>query len=109
MIINRYTVRSNCVDCLSDVTSNAANLGYNYPTPFQWHTEYNGDNQTLADELWEALGAEIDTGFIAVPDEWSAAKGLLEAQRFPWDTSKGIYLLNGQHNLHCLVCRADLS
>ncbi|KAI4169556.1 MAG: hypothetical protein LQ343_005636 [Gyalolechia ehrenbergii] len=71
-----------------------ANLEYNVAKPFEWHTDYNGENQTLADELWDALGTEIDTGFIAVPDEWSAAKGLLEAQRFPWDTSKGIYLRN---------------
>ncbi|KAL9599549.1 MAG: hypothetical protein Q9219_003793 [cf. Caloplaca sp. 3 TL-2023] len=79
-----------------------AQLEYNVPKTFEWHTEFNGKNQTLADELWENLGAEIDTGFIAVPDEWSTAKGLLEAQRFPWDTSKGVYLVNGQHNLHCL-------
>lgn len=29
--------------------------------------------------------------------------GLPEAQTFPWDDNKGLYLLNGYHNLHCLV------
>lgn len=80
-----------------------AKLKYNVPMPFEWHTAYNGEDQVRANELWDALGAEIDAGFIAVPDEWSTANGLLEAQRFPWDTSKGVYLVNGQHNLHCLV------
>lgn len=80
-----------------------AALERNIPTPFQWHTAYNGDNQTLANQLWTALGPDIDSGFVAIPYEWSAAKKLLPAQQFPWDTTKGIYLLNGQHNLHCLV------
>ncbi|KAL8752451.1 MAG: hypothetical protein Q9184_005730 [Pyrenodesmia sp. 2 TL-2023] len=80
----------------------AAKLEFNVPTPFSWHTDYNGDDQALANDLWDALGAEIDSGFIAVTDEWAAANDLLEAQRFPWDTTKGIYLVNGQHNLHCL-------
>ncbi|KAI4129547.1 MAG: hypothetical protein LQ338_002183 [Usnochroma carphineum] len=79
-----------------------AQLEYNVPTPFEWHTDYNGEDQARANELWDALGTEIDSGFIAVSDEWAAEKDLLEAQRFPWDTSKGIYLVNGQHNLHCL-------
>ncbi|KAL8900182.1 MAG: hypothetical protein Q9207_005818 [Kuettlingeria erythrocarpa] len=82
--------------------SKFAKLEFNVPVPFEWHTDYNGEDQARADELWDALGAEIDSGFIAVTDGWAAANDLLEAQRFPWDTSKGIYLVNGQHNLHCL-------
>ncbi len=80
-----------------------AKLKFNVPTPLLWHTDYNGKDQDHANQLWDALGAEIDTGFIAVTDQWAAANDLLEAQRFPWDTGKGIYLVNGQHNLHCLV------
>ena len=30
-------------------------------------------------------------------------KGLPDLQPFPCDASKGLYLLNGFHNLHCLV------
>ncbi|KAL8923920.1 MAG: hypothetical protein Q9208_004357 [Pyrenodesmia sp. 3 TL-2023] len=84
------------------LVSKFAKLEFNVPIPFSWHTDYNGKDQARANELWDALGAEIDSGFIAVTDEWAAANDLLEAQRFPWDTSKGIYLVNGQHNLHCL-------
>ncbi|KAI4187233.1 MAG: hypothetical protein L6R41_002951 [Letrouitia leprolyta] len=101
VLLWRLNSKDRCHDKPSPL-SLYANLEYNVAKPFEWHTEYNGENQTLADELWDALGTQIDTGFIAVPDEWSAEKGLLEAQRFPWDTSKGIYLVNGQHNLHCL-------
>ena len=32
-----------------------------------------------------------------------AAKELLPAQRFPWDATKGVYIIHGYHNLHCLV------
>ena len=85
------------------LTTYPAGLEYTMSIPFEWHTGYNGENQTLANELWDALGAEIDSGFIAVPDDWSSSKGLSPAQRFPWDTSKGIYLVNANHNLHCLV------
>jgi hypothetical protein len=34
--------------------------------------------------------------------------GLPKAQRFPYDESKGIYLLNGYHSLHCLVGEPDI-
>ena len=44
-----------------------------------------------------------DLGLVALDDEYVAAKGLPLAQRYPWDTSKGMYLLQGYHNLHCLV------
>jgi hypothetical protein len=28
--------------------------------------------------------------------------GLPRAQRFPWDDTKGIYLINAYHNMHCI-------
>ena len=37
------------------------------------------------------------------------ASGLPVAQRFPWDQSKGVYLLNGHHNLHCIVSKRTIS
>lgn len=39
---------------------------------------------------------------VALPDSYVAAHGLPLAQRYPWDSSKGLYSLNGYHNLHCL-------
>lgn len=68
---------------------------------FMDDTPYASSNETLADELWDALS--IDPGVIALPDSYAEKVNLPQAQRFPWDHSQGIYLLNSYHNLHCLV------
>lgn len=39
---------------------------------------------------------------MALENDWTAAHGLPHAQPFPWDQSKGLYLLNGFQALHCL-------
>ena len=62
----------------------------------------NGDNETQQDELWE--NTNYDAGNIALDDVYAKEMGLPRAQRFPWDSSKGIYLINAYHNLHCVVC-----
>lgn len=78
-----------------------ANLERNVPVPFAKSTPYTNPNETLANKLWDDIN--IDVGMVALPEEFVAAHGLPIAQRFPWDRSKGIYLLNGHHNLHCIV------
>ena len=62
----------------------------------------SGDNDTEQNELWEKTN--YDAGNIALDDDYARGMGLPRAQRFPWDYSKGIYLINGYHNLHCVVC-----
>ncbi|KAF7858522.1 hypothetical protein EAF04_009122 [Stromatinia cepivora] len=59
-----------------------------------------GKDDDIPDEEWEFPMA--DTGVIALTDAFVAEKGLPSAQRWPWDSSRGIYLLQGHHNLHCL-------
>jgi hypothetical protein len=66
------------------------------------HDPYTDSNDTFRDELWQSIS--IDEGMIALPDEIAVEKGLPLAQRFPWDHGKGVYLLHGYHNLHCVVC-----
>ena len=39
---------------------------------------------------------------VALPDSFVASYGLPKAQRYPWNNYKGLYFLNGYHNLHCL-------
>ena len=66
-------------------------------------TPYSHDNNdSLTASLWHDI--DIDSGVIALSDEYVASVGLLPAQRFPWDTTKGVYIVHGYHNLHCLVC-----
>jgi hypothetical protein len=71
--------------------------------PIAWSTvgPYNGDNDTLTNQLWEEIN--YDAGAVALTDDYAKRMGLPTTQRFPWDKGKGIYILNGYHNLHCLV------
>ncbi|KAH8779955.1 hypothetical protein F5883DRAFT_193783 [Diaporthe sp. PMI_573] len=68
--------------------------------PYVLLTDFASDNLTLQDQLWHDIN--IDVGVVALSDEWAAEHNLRTAQRFPWDQTKGIYLLHGFHNLHCL-------
>jgi len=68
-----------------------------------WHfgpENYSSDDHATADELWQAVDENI--GIVAIPMDWAKEKGLPETCPYPWDESKGIYLLNGYHNLHCV-------
>lgn len=68
--------------------------------PYVLQTKFSSENDTLQTQLWHDIN--VNYGVVALSDEWAAAHGLRIAQRFPWDTSKGIYILHGFHNLHCL-------
>ncbi|KAI0469383.1 hypothetical protein F4859DRAFT_487986 [Xylaria cf. heliscus] len=68
--------------------------------PYVIVTPYSSENETLQDELWYNIN--VDAAVVALGDDWAAKHGLRTAQRFPWDQSKGIYILHGFHNLHCL-------
>ena len=78
-----------------------ASLERNVPIPIERSTPYSSHNLTEVRSLWEDIS--IDNGMVALPDSFVQEKGLPEAQRFPWDEDKGLYFLNGYHNLHCLV------
>ncbi|KAI1801823.1 hypothetical protein F4811DRAFT_532470 [Daldinia bambusicola] len=77
-----------------------ANLQRNHEEPYVRVTPYSSDNDTLQDQLWHSIN--VDYGVVALSDAWAARHGLRAAQRFPWDPTKGIYILHGFHNLHCL-------
>lgn len=54
------------------------------------------------DQEWDGLHVD-DLGIIALPDTYVEKMSLPPSRRFPWDETKGVYLLNSYHNLHCLV------
>ena len=87
----------------AEPTKTPAGLSNNHVITFEWATDYATDNLTLAAELWDNI--DFDSGFVALPYEWTESKDLPRAQAFPWDRSKGLYVLNGYHALHCLVIR----
>ncbi|KAI8959243.1 hypothetical protein F5Y11DRAFT_333860 [Daldinia sp. FL1419] len=83
-----------------ELPSRFAHLQRSHEEPYVLVTRYSSDNGTLRDQLWHDIN--IDSGVVALSDEWATQHGLRTAQRFPWDQSKGIYILHGFHNLHCL-------
>lgn len=54
-----------------------------------------------ADQVWDQLNT--DAGILALDHSYAADMGLPRSQDFPWDPSKGIYLLSGYHAMHCVV------
>jgi hypothetical protein len=75
----------------------------NVQDPYYDKTPYGSENDTLVAELWNDIN--VDDGVVALPDTMVRGLGLPPAQRFPWDPTRGIYILHGFHNLHCLVGR----
>lgn len=63
---------------------------------------YWGEDEARADQVWADIG--IDDGIVALPDSYVESMGLPTSVRFPLDQDKGIYVLNGFHGMHCLVC-----
>jgi len=82
----------------TSVSTRFAGLARTIPKPW---TALSGDNATQQDALWNKQ-TNYDRGNIALDDDYAKAMGLPRAQRFPWDSSKGIYLINAYHNLHCV-------
>jgi len=76
--------------------SRFAQLPRDTPKPFYTETTVN----TLPDEDWEWPVPEL--GMLALSNEYTEELNLPHAQPWPWDFSKGIYLLHGHHNIHCL-------
>ena len=86
-----------------------AGLKRDVPIPYRDDTIFSPHNRTLSDAAWDSW--VVDPGIVALPHDWVKAKMLPRAQKWPWDDDKGVYLLNGYHNLHCLVgfdCHCDL-
>lgn len=84
----------------TESSSRFADLQRNREEPYVRVTQYSSNNETLQNDLWHNIN--INYGLVALSDEWAAQRGLRTAQRFPWDQTKGVYILHGFHNLHCL-------
>lgn len=85
----------------------AAQLTRDVSVPWTRTNSYFGKDDGAADQVWEDMS--IDDGTVALEDSYVERVGLPRSQRFPWDHNKGLYLVNGFHSLHCLVCRVQTS
>jgi hypothetical protein len=102
LAVKLHDVRSSCRASVQYGHTTYVGLENNQPIAYEEDTPYTDHNETAADATWEALS--IDVGVVALGDDWVKEKGLPPAQRFPWDHSKGIYVLSAYHSLHCIVC-----
>ena len=80
-----------------------ASLFKDVSIPFTVDNVYDSKNRSIADEAWNSPLLVPETGLVAMSDDWVTSKSLPRAQHFPWDKSKGLYVLNGFHSMHCLV------
>ncbi|KAL8867025.1 MAG: hypothetical protein Q9198_008672 [Flavoplaca austrocitrina] len=93
--------RSRC-ESANNRSSYPAGLEYDTPRPLVHSTEFSAtENHTRRQELWDNIN--FDAGMIYITPEHAASMDLPPAQDFPWDPELKVYLLNGYHNLHCLV------
>lgn len=95
------TLRATTNDATSRDRSFYAGLERDVPIPYHDDLIFNSPNRSLADAAW--LSWVIDPGIVALPNDWVNGKMLPQAQHWPWDEDKGLYLLQGFHNMHCLV------
>ncbi|OGM44990.1 hypothetical protein ABOM_005775 [Aspergillus bombycis] len=67
---------------------------------FRTYTEYSDVNQTISDVAWAKF---TTNGFVAIPHHEAADFGLPLAEDFPDDPSKGVYVLEAFHEMHCVI------
>ncbi|ESZ91308.1 hypothetical protein SBOR_8307 [Sclerotinia borealis F-4128] len=72
---------------------------------FHTYTEYSDVNQSISDAAWESF---TTNGFVAIPHNEAADFGLPLAEDFPDDPSKGVYVLSGFHQVHCVIYLRDV-
>lgn len=76
-------------------------------TQYSWWSSYssiNPDQDQAIDKLWDdVLPAH---GIVAVDHAWAAGKQMPATMSLPSDPSKGVYIIDAYHQLHCLVSAA---
>lgn len=76
-----YVLRK--IYCISNVSGFLAGLAFDVPIRYSLHTEYNGDNMTHSDEMWDNIN--LDAMVIAPTIEWAQDMGLTDS----WDILHG--------------------
>ncbi|OKL58690.1 hypothetical protein UA08_06305 [Talaromyces atroroseus] len=68
--------------------------------PFWWNTQYSISNQTAQDEFWDAI--HWSHGMITRDKKWAESQNWPDTMDLPSDHSKGVWLLEAYHEIHCL-------
>ena len=67
---------------------------------FWTQTEFSSPDHEINNKAWSSF---TTTGFVALPHTWAAEQNLPEAGLWPDDPSKGVYVVDGFHQIHCVV------
>ncbi|KAF2659357.1 hypothetical protein K491DRAFT_675588 [Lophiostoma macrostomum CBS 122681] len=93
---NYQAIQAKAYSCISEYTG----IGLTKSVPYYQHTDYISPNLTLSNTLWEAIDTSPNT--IALSPTYIRTHSLNSSIPFPWDPSKGLYLIKAFHHLHCL-------
>lgn len=63
-------------------------------------TDYSSTDSAVVDAAWEGY---VVNGFVALPALWTKDRKWPPGRPMPGETSKEIYVVDGFHQLHCLV------
>ncbi|KAF2203995.1 hypothetical protein GQ43DRAFT_365551, partial [Delitschia confertaspora ATCC 74209] len=77
-----------------------AGLGLTTKQIYMQSTEYTDSNRTISDAAWEAI--DTTPNMISLDKEYSRKHNLADSVPFPWDQSKGLYVVKAFHQIHCL-------
>ncbi|KJZ72067.1 hypothetical protein HIM_08522 [Hirsutella minnesotensis 3608] len=74
-------------------------------TGLAWNVSVPNANQAISldDPFWDNPDFHDHVGYVALDHEMAKAQGIEPSQNWPWDHSKGIYILQAWHSLHCVV------
>ena len=82
----------------------AVDTGLDRWTQYTWWSMYSSidpKQNTAVDELWDDILPAH--GIVAVDHQWAAERQLPDTMSLPSDSSKGVYIIDAYHQLHCLV------
>jgi len=72
---------------------------------FQWYSSIYSSTETKDDEAVNAAWDKIIPahGIVAVDHHWAADRNLPASMSLPSDSSKGVYIIDAYHQIHCLT------
>ncbi|OTA55903.1 hypothetical protein K449DRAFT_452416 [Hypoxylon sp. EC38] len=89
-------------ELLDELSTQFAGLSRNVPTEILSGSNFDSMNRTIQDAAWNHVDIEPWNGFVALDENYALSQGLPHSQRWPWDLSKGVYIMTSSHELHCI-------
>ncbi|KAB8299043.1 hypothetical protein EYC80_001172 [Monilinia laxa] len=84
-------------DSHPDATLSTIDLTYQ---KLHTYTNFSSPDDSISAAAWNQY---VINGFIALPHAWARDRGWPLGRDMPGDNSKGIYVVDGFHQLHCLM------